>query len=446
MLLLPPNMRDWLPEDHLVYFVLDAVGELNLSAVYAAYNGAKGGQPPFDPRMMVGLLLYAYCVGIASSRKIERAAQEQVPFRVLTADQHPDHDTIAEFRRRHIQALSGLFLQVLRLCRQAGLVRLGHVALDGTKVRANASKHKAMSYGRMDGKIAELQEQIRQLMEQAEATDQAEDARHGKGLHGDELPQELRFRQRRLQKIREAKAALEAEAKQKAQEEQARREQENRQREEQGNKPVQYRKDPDPAPQDKSQKNFTDPDSRIMKDGASKAFEQCYNGQAVVDDQAQVIVAADVTQQANDKQQIEPMVSQMKENLDGASPEALTADAGYFSEENANFLDAQQIDGYIAVDRPRRGQAPAEDVQEQIAEGATAKERMQNKLRSTKGRKTYRMRKAIVEPVFGQTKSCRGFRRFLLRGLENVRAEWRLICAGHNLLKLYRSGWTAKPA
>jgi transposase len=446
MLLLPPNMRDWLPEDHLVYFVLDVVRELDLSAIYAAYDGAKGGQPPFDPRMMVGLLLYAYCVGVASSRKIERAAHEQVPFRVLTADQHPDHDTIAEFRRRHIGALSGLFLQVLRLCRQAGLVRLGHVALDGTKVRANASKRKAMSYGRMDGKIAELEEQIRQLMEQAEATDQAEDARLGKGRHGDELPEELRFRQRRLQKIRQAKAALEAEATQKAQQEQGRREQENRRREEEGDKPIQHRKPPDPAPDEKSQKNFTDPDSRIMKDGASKAFEQCYNGQAVVDDQAQVIVAADVTQQANDKQQIEPMVSQMKENLDGASPAALTADAGYFSEDNVNFLDAQRIDGYIAVDRQQHGQAQAEAPPPEAAPAATAKERMAAKLRTPGGRAIYRRRKAIVEPVFGQTKSCRGFRSFLLRGLENVRAEWRLICAGHNLLKLFRSGWTAKLA
>ena len=442
MLLLPPDMRDWLPGDHLVYFIMDVVRELDLSPIHCAYDGAKGGQPPFDPRMMVGLLLYAYCVGITSSRKIERATHEQVPFRVLTADQHPDHDTIADFRRRHIQALSGLFLQVLRLCRQAGLVRLGHVALDGTKMRANASKRKAMSYGRMDGKSAELEEQIRALMTEAEATDQAEDARYGKGRRGDELPEELRFRQRRLAKIRQAKAALEAEAKQKAQEEQARREEENRRREEEGKKPIKHRKDPDPSPEDKAQKNFTDPDSRIMKDGASKAFEQCYNGQAVVDDQAQVIVAADVTQETNDKRQVQPMVSQMKENLDGAAPEAMTADCGYFSEENVNFLDAQQIDGYIAVDRQKHGEAQPEGAQEDAVAGATAKERMSNKLRTAKGRQTYRMRKAIVEPVFGQTKSCRGIRSFLLRGLDNVRAEWRLICAGHNLLKLFGSGWT----
>ena len=446
MLLLPPDMRDWLPDDHLVYFILDVVRELDLSEIYAAYDGAKGGQPPFEPRMMVGLLLYGYCVGTVSSRRIEKATQEQVPFRVLTADQHPDHDTIAEFRRRHIGALSGLFLQVLRLCRQAGLVRLGHVALDGTKVRANASKHKAMSYGRMDGKIAELEEQIRQLMTEAEAADQAEDARHGKGVRGDELPEELRFRQRRLEKIRQAKAALEAQARQKAQDEQSRREQENRRREDDGEDPIKHRKEPDPRPQDKTQRNFTDPDSRIMKDGASKAFEQCYNGQAVVDDKAQIIVAADVTQQANDKRQTEPMVSQMVENLDGATPESMTADSGYFSEENVNFLEGRRIDGYIAVDRQKHGPSQDASLPDEVQAGATAKERMAAKLRTDHGRATYRMRKAIVEPVFGQIKSCRGLRRFLLRGLAKVRAEWRLICAGHNLLKLFVSGWAAKPA
>jgi transposase len=435
-------MRDWLPDDHLVYFLLDVVRELDLSAIYATYNGTKGGQPPFDPRMMVGLLLYAYCVGTASSRKIEQATYEEVPFRVLTADQHPDHDTIAEFRRRHLLALSALFLQVLRLCREAGLVRLGHVALDGTKMRANASKHKAMSYGRMDGKIVELEAQIGQIMAEAEALDQAEDARHGTGRRGDEWPQELQFRQRRLEKIRQAKAALETEAKQKA--EQIRQEGENRPRPEEGPSPVKQGPAPDPTPPAKAQKNFTDPDSRIMKDGASKAFEQCYNGQAAVDDKAQVIVAADVTQQANDKQQVQPMVLQMKENLGGAVPEAMTADAGYFSEKNVDFLDGQQIDGYLAVDRQKHGPAAPEAIPDDAVEGAKA--RMLCKLHTPRGRQTYRMRKAIVEPVFGQTKSCRGFRGFLLRGLENVRAEWRLICTGHNLLKLFRSGWAAKLA
>jgi hypothetical protein len=298
----------------------------------------------------------------------------------------------------------------------------------------------------MDGKIAELEEQIRQLMTEAEAADQAEDARHGKGCKGDELPPELRLRKRRLEKLRQAKAALEEEARQKAIAEQGRREQEDRQRQEEGKKPVQYRSEPDAKPDEKAQKNFTDPESRIMKDGATKSFEQSYNGQAAVDGQAQVIVAADVTQQANDKRQVQPMVSQMKENLGGAVPESLTADCGYFSEENVNFLEGQKIDGYIAVERQKHGQAQAEAPPGVAAPAGTAKERMAWKLRTPKGRQTYRMRKAVVEPVFGQIKSCRGFRGFLLRGLEAVRAEWRLICAGHNLLKLFRSGWTMKTA
>jgi len=439
-------MRDWLPEDHLAYFILDVVGELDLSEVYGAYDGTQGGQPPFEPRMMVGLLLYAYCVGTVSSRKIERASYEQVPFRVLTADQQPDHDTISEFRRRHIEAFSELFVQVVQLCRAAGLVRLGHVALDGTKVRANASKHKAMSYGRMDAKIAELQEQIRSLLDEAEATDRAEDARFGRGKRGDELPKELRFRQQRLEKLREAKAALEAEARRKAAEEQARRDQENQQRQERGEQPRNYRKPPKDTPEDKAQRNFTDPDSRIMKDGATKSFEQCYNAQAVVDDQAQVIVAADVTQQANDKQQLDPMVCQMQENLDGASPRKLSADSGYFSEQNVGYLQDEGIDGYVATGGQKHGTEPQPAPRGRIRKDASVSYRMARKLRTRRGRETYRHRKEIVEPVFGQTKSCRGLRRFLLRGMGKVRAEWRLMCAGHNLLKLFRSGWWAQPA
>lgn len=446
MLLLPPSMRDWLPDGHLAYFILDVVGELDLSEIYGAYDGSKGGQPPFDPAMMTGLLLYAYCVGTVSSRKIEKATYEQVPFRVLTADQHPDHDTIAEFRRRHIEALSSLFVQVLQICRQAGLVKLGHVAPDGTKMRANASKHKAMSYGRMDARITELQQQIRQLLDDAEATDQAEDARYGQGKRGDELPAELRFRRQRLQRIREAKTALEAEAKRKAACEQAHRDEENRRRREQGEKPKSYRKPPKDTPDDKAQRNFTDPDSRIMKDGASKSFEQCYNAQAAVDGQAQVIVAADVTQQANDKEQLEPMVSQMKENLAGAMPRKLSADSGYFSEANVTYVEGEGVDGHIATGRQKHGEKPAPAPRGRIPKEASASDRMARKLRTKKGRETYRHRKEIVEPVFGQTKSCRGLRTFLLRGTGKVRAEWRLMCLGHNLLKLFRSGWSVKAA
>ena len=442
MLLLPPNMRHWLAEDHLAYFILDVVGELDLSEIYQAYDGTKGGQPPFEPRMMVGLLLYAYCVGLVSSRKIEKATYEQIPFRVLTADQHPDHDTVAEFRRRHITALANLFVQVLQLCRAAGLVKLGHVALDGTKMRANASKHKAMSYGRMDTKIAELEQKIRDLMDEAESADQADDAKYGRGKHGDELPKELRFRQQRLAKLKEAKAALEADAKRQAAQEQARRDAEAREGKQRGQKPKTYRKPPKNTPADKAQRNFTDPESRIMKDGATKSFEQCYNAQAVVDDESQVIVAADVTQQANDKRQLEPMVSQMQENLGGACAAKLSADSGYFSEANVGHLEGEGIDGYLATGRKKHGTEPSPAPRGRIPKDASVSDRMERKLRTKTGRETYRHRKKIVEPVFGQIKSCRGLRSFLLRGAEPVRCEWRLMCVGHNLLKLFRGGWT----
>jgi len=304
LFLLPPDMKDWLPDDHLVYFIMDVVGELDLSAIYQRYDSSKGGQPPFDPKMMVSLLFYAYCVGLPSSRKIEKATYEQVAFRVLTADQHPDHDTIAVFRKRHLDALGGLFVDVLRLCQQVGLVKLGHVSLDGTKVKANASKHKAMSYGRMEKKAEELEAEVKRLLTEAQVVDDAEDARYGKGKRGDELPKELRFKQDRLRKIKEAMESLREEAKANAD---AKREEirlkelsvqkEGKRRK--GKKP----KDPSDEPDPKAQRNFTDPESHIMKDGASKSFEQAYNCQVAVDGESQIIVATNVTQQANDKQQ-----------------------------------------------------------------------------------------------------------------------------------------------
>jgi transposase len=347
LLLLPPDLRQWLEEGHLVYFILDVVGALDLSEIYASYDGSRGGRPGFDPRLLVGLLVYGYCVGVTSSRKIEKATYESVPFRVLAADQHPDHATIAEFRRRHLEALARLFVQVLRLCERAGLVRLGHVALDGTKLRANASKHKAMSYGRMEEKVRELEAQVAELLAAAEAEDQAEDAQHG-SRRGDELPKELRFRQQRLEKIQQAKEALEAEAQATAQ----------RQRAEKADKAKsESLGDTEPAPAEvanpaeKAQRNFTDPDSRIMRDGATKSFEQSYNCQAAVDSQAQVIVAAHVTQQANDKQQVKPLIEQLKGNLGGRTPAELSADAGYFSEDNVTYID------YVATGRQKHGAA-----------------------------------------------------------------------------------------
>ena len=281
------------------------------------------------------------------SDELEKATYESVPFRVLAANQHPDHATIAELRRRHLEALARLFVQVLRLCEKAGLVRLGHVALDGTKLRANASKHKAMSYGRMEEKVRELEAQVAELLAAAEAADQAEDTEHG-SRRGDELPEELRFRQQRLEKIRQAKAALEAEARAAAQSQLA----EPEVKADDSEPPV----PPEAArPAEKAQRNFTDPDSRIMRDGATKSFEQSYNCQAIVDSQDQVIVAAQVTQQANDKQQVQPLVEQMKVNLEGRTPGELSADVGYFSEDNLRYLEAQTIDSYIATGRQKHG-------------------------------------------------------------------------------------------
>ena len=446
LLLLPPDLRDWLEEGHLAYFILDVVETLDLSEIYASYDGSRGGRPGFDPRLLVGLLIYGYCVGVRSSRKIEKATYESVPFRVLAANQHPDHATVAEFRRRHLEALSRLFVQVLRLCEKAGLVRLGHVALDGTKMRANASKHKAMSYGRMEEKIGELEAQVKELLAAAEAVDQAEDAEHG-AKRGDELPDELRFRQRRLEKIRQAKKELEAEAE--AAEQRRREEKEAKAKAKGGDKKSAGGKELAPLqkvkPEDKAQRNFTDPDSRIMRDGATKSFEQSYNCQAVVASETQVILAEQVTQEANDKQQVKPLIEQMKVHLEKRVPQELSADAGYFSEGNVSYLEEQKIEPYVAPGRQKRGVAPAIPV-EALGGGATIQERMAAKLQTPTGKRAYSRRKETVEPVFGQIKEARGIRRFLFRGLASVQAEWSLICATHNLLKLFRSGWTPQAA
>jgi transposase len=447
LLLLPPDMKQWLPEDDLAYFIMDVVDELDLSAIYQSYDCSKGGQPAFDPKMMTSLLLYAYCVGIPSSRKIEKAAYYQIPFRVITADQQPDHDTIAEFRKRHLKALSGLFVEALRLCQKVGLVKLGHVSLDGTKVKANASKHKAMSYGRMEKKSEELEAEVKRLLTEAQSADDEEDARYGKGNRGDELPDELRFKQNRLKKIKEAMRVLEAEAKEQAQVKRAQMQQKQQIMEKEGKKPRGKKPEqPSDRPQDKAQRNFTDPESRIMKDGSSKSFEQCYNCQAGVDEQSQVIVAANVTQEPNDKQQVKPLVEDIKKNTDGDKPEKVSADSGYFSETNIDYLEAEGIEGFIAAGRQKHGEAPEPAMRGRIAKEATKQEKMSRKLRTKKGRETYSRRKYIVEPVFGQIKETRGFRRFLLRGLENVSAEWDMICLTHNLLKLFRSGLMAKRA
>ena len=446
--LLPPDPHDWLPEGHLALFLLDVVATLDLSAIFAVYESGDGrGQPPYHPLMMTSLLLYGYCTGKVSSRKLEAATQEEVAYRVLTGGQHPDHDSIADFRQRHLASLAKLFVQVLKLCRQAGLVKLGHVALDGTKVKANASKHKAMSYERMGETEQRLEDEVRKLLKEAARMDAEEDAKYGKGKRGDELPEELRRRESRLKKIREAKAALEAEARAKAEAAaaEAREKMAERERKEaETGKKVPGKKPEVPEvdqakPEPKAQRNFTDPESRIMKDGATKEFVQGYNAQAAVDSTAQIIVGSLVTQEANDKKQLLPLLEKVRENT-GRLPDKASADAGFFSETNLTDGRFKEVDLYVPPDRQKHG-APQDEANGAIATDDTVKGRMKRKLQAEEGRAVYKMRKAIVEPVFGQTKEVRGFRRFSFRGLKKVTAEWDVVCLTHNLLKLFRSGW-----
>jgi hypothetical protein len=403
--------------------------------------------------MMVRLLLYGYATGVYSSRKIQTRTFEDVAFRFLSGDQHPDHTTIAEFRKRHLEALSGLFTQALLLCSEAGLVKLGHVAIDGTKIKANASKHKAMSYKRMNETEARLKSEIDALLAAAEKTDAEEDALHGKDRHGDELPAELQRRTSRLRKIQEAKSALEEKAKEEAARQRAEVEQKLAEREE-GEKRTGKKKRgrkpqlPDPeqaSPDDTAQRNFVDPESRIMPDGANKgSFVQGYNAQIAVDSESQVIVAAEVTQETNDKKQLLPMIVQIAINLE-QKPEKVSADTGYFSEANVTDESVKDVDLYIATGRDKHGEVMDTSSDPPRAD-ASPKEAMREKLRTAAGRTVYKKRKAIVEPVFGQIKEQRGFRRFSLRGKQNVSREWKLVCAVSNLLKLFRAGWVPEMA
>ena len=451
--LLPPSLQDWLPEGHLARFVAEVVEALDLSPIYAKYEEGDGrGLAAYDPRMMVRVLIYGYCRGVASSRRIERATYEDVAFRYLAADQHPDHDTIATFRQEQLAHLGQLFVQVLQLCQRAGLVKLGHVALDGTKIKANASKHKAMSYERMAKAEKELEAEVQALLAEAARVDAEEDGKYGKGKRGDELPKELARRESRLEKIREAKAALEQEAREAAEKKQAEVEAQIKEREEQerergrkfGGRPPQA-PDPEQAkPEPQAQRNFTDPESRIMKDGATKEWVQAYNAQAAVDSHAQVIVGAAVTQEANDKKQLVPMLKEVKVQM-GIPPQRATADNGYFSEPNITDAQLREIELFVAPDRQKHGEKRP-GTTGPPPPGASVGEQMRHKLRTAEGQAVYKLRKAVVEPVFGQIKEARGFRRFLLRGLGKVQAEWQMICATHNLLKLFRSGWSPQSA
>jgi transposase len=437
---LPPTVGDFVAKDHLARFVLSLVrDDLDLSEITGTY-GSEKGQPPFDPTMVTTLLLYSYCCGIYSSRRIAKACRERVDFMSIVGLDALDFRTISDFRKRHLKALGGLFRQVLQLCEKAGLVKLGHVALDGTKINANASKHKAMSYERMAGRAAELEAEVANWLRAAEATDAAEDKLHGRNKSGDEMPDWVADKKRRAEKIRQAKAELEAEAKAAAEAKlQAATEAEEKRKAEGRKKNGRTAAPPAIEPDAKAQKNFTDPESRIMK--STHGFVQAYNAQAAVDAEAQIIVAQDVTQSAVDCGQLVPMTDAIKTNL-GRKPKQLSADAGYCSESNLEALETRGIEGYVATGRARdavsgtvKGEAPAAPAPEP-AEAPTRVEAMRAKIKAGGHASPYRLRKQLPEPVFGQIKQARGFRQFLLRGFEKVRGEWAIVCTVHNLLKL----------
>src|ERR1700692_2521865 len=418
-LLLPPSLREWMPEDHLAYFVSDVIDQLDLSAMDEVYGNEKRGQPPYNPRMMTKLLVYAYCVGVFSSRRIERRLVEDIAVRVLAADNQPNFRTISDFRKIHLNTLEGMFEQVLKIALEAGAMKVGRVALDGTKIKANASKHKAMSYDRMKEKERDLRAEVKEMMTQAEAADAEEDERFG-DKRGDELPAELARRETRLKAIREAKRALEARAREKAAAE--------------GGDLNQAK------PKDKDQYNFTDPESRIMK--GSDGFIRACNAQAAVEPELQLIVGQTVTAASNDKEQLMPMV-EVIEQQSGRRPEEILADSGYCSEKNLEALESaenpeQRIEGYVATERQKHGEYKEPCPRGPLPASASQVDRMRRKLKTKPGKAVYAARKAIVEPVFGQIKHARGFRQFLLRGIEKVRGEWSLVCLTHNILKCYR--------
>jgi transposase len=420
-LLLPPSLRDWLPEDHLVYFVSDVVDQLDLSAMYAVYEKEKRGQPPYDPRLMTKLLVYGYCTGVFSSRRIQKRLREDIGFKVLAAGNEPDFRTISEFRKIHIGTLQNLFEQILAMALECGAIKLGRVSLDGTKLKANASKHKAMSYGRMQEKQQQLKEEVQQMLEQAEAADQEEDRQYG-NQRGDELPEELQRRETRLAKIKEAKKIVEQRARDKAAVEGKSAEEAKRTK-----------------PGEKDQYNFTDPESRIMK--GADGLVQGYNAQAAVEPTLLLIVGQTVTEAANDKQQLKPMV-EFIEQQSGQRPEAILADNGYCSEENLEYLESadppeRKIEGFIATGKQKHGEHRTAAQRGPLPKGATRVDRMKQKLKTKVGKAVYAARKCVVEPVFGQIKQARGFRQFLLRGKEKVKGEWALLCMTHNVLRLY---------
>jgi transposase len=426
--LLPPSVDDLLPAGHVAHFVRETVREeLDLSAILSTYTEARG-YPPYHPAMMVALLLYAYSRGVYSSRRIAQACEERVDFMAITALNKPDFRTVAEFRRRHLKALGDLFVQVLKLCRAAGLVKLGHVSLDGTKVQANASRHKAMSYGRMREAEKKLASEVAAWFAKAEATDAAEDGEHGGDRRGDEMPAWVANKVARLERIRAAKAALEAEAKAPPPDAD-----DNGPGASSGmmGRSSQPKRGPDGGPPDKAQRNFTDPDSRILPMRGSVV--QGYNGQIAVDAAHQIIIAQRLQTSPVDAHGLKPLLSAARAAL-GRNPKELSADAGFCTNPNLLHLARRRINGFVATGRARHSDKSAAGKRRWRRGSRIAA--MALKLRRAGRRSRYRLRKQIVEPVFGHIKHARGFRQFLLRGLESVRGEWAIICTAHNLLKL----------
>src|ERR1700739_3902569 len=394
-LLLPPNVQDFVPKGHVSRFIVELVREsLDLKEITGSYVSGLG-QPPFDPRMMVALLLHGYASGLYSSRRIARACRERNDFVMIVALDPPDFRTISDFRKRHLKALGALFLQVLKLCETAGLVKLGHVALDGTKIKANASKHKAMSYESMKKREAELKAEVARMLAAAEAADAQEDETFGQDKRGDEMPDWVGDKQKRLGKNQQGVGGAEAEPRLGAA---------------------------------CARRTFTDPESRIMK--SKYGFVQAYNAQAAVDAGAQIIVAHELTQCGNDQGQLVPLIEAIENNL-GRKPEQASADSGYCSEANLEALEAHGIDGYVAPGRAKHPTAANGKI------GGPLTQRMRQKIDDGGFERPYRLGKQVVEPVFGQIKQARGFRQFLLRGIEKVRTEWAMICTAHNLQKLF---------
>jgi len=436
--LLPPSLDEWLPADHLARFVAELVDEhLDLSRFLAVFTEGRGG-PPYDPRVMLRILIFGYCTGVRSSRKLEAACTDVVAFRWLAAGQVPDYRSIARFRKRHLSALGHVFVQALALCQAAGMVKLGRVALDGTKLRANASRRKAMSYARMSEKEKILAAEVSDLLAEAEAIDRDEDAKFGKNRRGDELPEQLRRREDRLATIRQAKADLEAEAAEQADERSRARSAERGEDSDTTEAKAQMAA-AKAEPRPKAQRNFTDPHSRIMKT-SDGSFHQCFNAQAVVDDAHQVIVATDLNNCAADIGNLIGMTEQAVANT-GQAPEQVLADAGYCSADNlkaaAQFTDQHGSEFFIATGRTGHDDPEPVAPRGPIPKAATPKQRMARKLKTKTGQAVYARRKVIVEPVFGQMHTRQNAKHLLLRGLEQAKGEWLLLAACHNLRKLH---------